>query len=46
MFIVEKRSRDSDTWKHDLYDTIEKEEKGIKSDDKSHDDNKPTSTTT
>ncbi|XP_048729565.1 uncharacterized protein LOC125646945 isoform X3 [Ostrea edulis] len=43
---TEKRSRDSDTWKHDLYDTIEKEEKGIKSDDKSHDDNKPTSTTT
>ncbi|XP_061168281.1 serine/arginine repetitive matrix protein 1-like [Saccostrea echinata] len=43
----DKRSRDLDTWKHDLYDAIEKEEKeDIKTEDKSHDDNKPTSTTT
>lgn len=41
----DKRPRDSGEWKHDLYDTIESED-GEKTEDKSHDDNKPSSTTT
>nr|XP_022288351.1 uncharacterized protein LOC111100585 isoform X2 [Crassostrea virginica] len=40
----DKRPRDSGTWKHDLYDTIESED-GDKAEDKSHDDEKPSSTT-
>lgn len=42
---ADKRPRDSGEWKHDLYDTIESED-GEKTEDKSHEDNKPSSTTT
>lgn len=44
LIFADKRPRDSGEWKHDLYDTIESED-GEKSEDKSHDDNKPSSTT-